>query len=215
MERSYALNQEQIETIPFENGDNPEHRDHFSRDCSDGVLLTTRAGTVGYDRTFMESFIRPGIGYGNWVSRTNYPLSGIVPYDEATMFLYVSRGYWQNTWHIERLALRTDGFASLNAPWSGGTATTKLFVFEGSELEINYRTGAAGYVRIELLDEDGYVVPGFQADMCERMTGNEIKRIVRWRSDVHPDYALANYAGTPVRLRFHLKDADIFSFKFN
>ncbi|MFO7973829.1 MAG: hypothetical protein R6V12_04265, partial [Candidatus Hydrogenedentota bacterium] len=39
-------------------------------DCSDTVFMSTRGGNV-YDRTFMESFVRPGYGMENWTSRTN------------------------------------------------------------------------------------------------------------------------------------------------
>jgi hypothetical protein len=215
MEFANVLTEEQAKALPFETDDMEKIWRRYTQDSSDGVLLTTRAGTTVYDRTFMETFIRPGPHPGDWVTRTNYPLRGIIPYDETTMFMYVSRRYLQHEWHIERLALRTDGFASLSAPWKGGIATTKPFTYEGGELEINYRTGASGCVRVELLDEDGAVIPGFQADMCERIIGNEIKRTVRWRSDIYKDYDLKNFAGTPVRLRFYLKDADVFSFKFN
>ena len=50
----------------------------------------------------------------------------------------------QPTWHIERLLMRTDGFASVSVTWAGGEMVTKPLTFAGQELEINYRTGAAG-----------------------------------------------------------------------
>lgn len=34
---------------------------HF-KDCSDGVLLTSHAGSTEYDRMFMETVFRPGLG---------------------------------------------------------------------------------------------------------------------------------------------------------
>ena len=34
-------------------------------DCSDGVLMTTRAGSTKFDRTFREAFVRPGPGDAN------------------------------------------------------------------------------------------------------------------------------------------------------
>lgn len=215
VEFSRVLSEEQAKSLKLETNDFDRIWRRYTQDNSDGILLTTRAGTNVYDRTFMETFIRPGPYYGDWVGRTNYPLLGIIPYNEETMFMYVSRRYLQNDWYIERLALRTDGFASLSAPWKGGVATTKPFIYEGSELEINYRTGASGYVKVELLDADGNVIPGFHAEMCDRIIGNEIKRIVTWRSDLYPEYNLKHFAGTPVRLRFYMKDADLFSFKFN
>lgn len=60
----------------------------FFRDCSDAVLLTTRPGSTVYDRTFMETFIRPGLGDSKWVSRTNFPLTGIPPAGEERIHLF-------------------------------------------------------------------------------------------------------------------------------
>ena len=179
-------------------------------DCSDGVLLSTRAGSAVYDRTFMEAYVRPGLGYSNWVTRTNYPFSGVFQIDENTMSFYVWRDYMQTTWYVQRMALRTDGFASLSAPWDGGCAITKPFTYTGNILEINYRTSAAGYIRVELTDEDGNILPGFAAQTCEEIIGDEISRQVRWASG----YPLSRWENKPVRLRFIMKDADIFSFRF-
>jgi hypothetical protein len=182
----------------------------YFKDCSDGVLLTARSGTSEYDRTFLETFIRPGPGDSNWTSRTNYPLTGILPAGPGHMQLFVARNYMQPTWHIERLLMRTDGFASVSAPWSGGELLTKPLTFTGGELEINYRTGAAGSVRIEIQDPDGMPLAGFTAADCPVIIGDEIERVVAWKagSDV------ASLAGKPVRLRFILADADLFSFRF-
>lgn len=47
------------------------------RDCSDAAFMTARGGTL-YDRTLMGVFVRPGPDTLNWVSRTNYPLQGVV-----------------------------------------------------------------------------------------------------------------------------------------
>ncbi len=49
----------------------------YFQDTSDAVLMTTRGGHV-YDRTFLEGFLKPGIGPRNWVSRTNYPALNVV-----------------------------------------------------------------------------------------------------------------------------------------
>jgi hypothetical protein len=182
----------------------------YHKDCSDGVLLSSRAGSTAYDRTFMETFVRPGLGDSNWVSRTNYPLTGILPAGPGTMQMFVTRGYMQDSWHIERLMLRTDGFASVSAPWAGGEMLTKPLTFTGSRLEINYRTGAAGGVKVEVQDLDGTPLAGFTAADCPEIIGDEIDRVVAWKSG--PD--VGSLAGRPVRLRFILADADLFSFRF-
>ncbi len=182
----------------------------YYKDCSDGVLLTSRAGSTVYDRTFMETFIRPGLGCGHWVSRTNYPVTGILPAGADRIQTFVTRYYMQDTWHIERLLLRTDGFASVSAPWAGGEMVTRPFTFTGKELEINYRTGAPGFVRVEIQDAVGAPIPGHTLDDCPEIIGDEIARIVAWKggSDV------SRLAGRPVRLRLAMKDADLFALCF-
>jgi hypothetical protein len=126
------------------------------------------------------------------------------------MQLFVARQYMQPTWHIERLLLRTDGFASASAPWAGGEMVTKPLTFTGKALEINYRTSAAGSVRVEIRDADGKPLAGFAAADCPEIIGDEIERVVAWQAG--PD--VGSLAGRPVRLRFVLADADLFSFRF-
>jgi len=182
----------------------------FFKDCSDVVLLTSRAGSTVYDRTFMETFIRPGLGAENWVSRTNYPLTGILAAGPDRIQMFVSRHYMQDSWHIERLLLRTDGFASVSAPWAGGEMVTNPVTFTGKSLEINYRTGAPGFVRVELQDTAGTPIPGYTLDDCPEIIGDEIARTVAWTHG--PD--LSRLAGQAVRLRFVMKDADLFAIQF-
>jgi len=184
--------------------------EHAYNDCSDAVLLTSRAGTTRYDRTFMESFVHPGPGPGNWVTRSNYPVTGLLPSGPNQMMFFVTRQYLLDSWHIERLLLRTDGFASVSAPWAGGEMATKPFTFTGTKLEINYRTGAPGFVQVEIQAADGTPLPGFSLNDCPEIIGDEIARVVRWEqgSDV------GRLAGQAVRLRFVMKDADLYSLRF-
>ena len=182
---------------------------HFN-DCADAVLLTSRAGSNQYDRTFMETFIRPGPGASNWVSRTNYPATGILPCGTDRMMMFVSRHYLQSSWHVERLLLRTDGFASVTAPWRGGEMLTKPLIFSGKELVINYRTSAPGFVRVELQDAGGQPIPGYTLDDCPEIIGDEVERSVAWKQG--PD--VSRLAGQPVRLRFVMKDSDLFALRF-
>lgn len=97
----------------------------YSNDCSDIVLLSSR-GEASYDRTFMESLLRPGLGQENWVSRSNYAARGIVPISPSEMSIYVGKNYGQPTAFMERYRLRTDGFSSLHAGYDGGEVTTTL-----------------------------------------------------------------------------------------
>jgi len=182
----------------------------YYNDCSDAVLMSTRGGN-NYDRTFMESFIRPGVGLANWVSRSNYPALNVVQTSETEMSVYVNEEYAQPTAHIKRYSMRLDGLTSLSAPFKGGEIATKPFTFSGSDLEINYSTSAAGEIKIELQDEKGKPIPGFTLADCQTIIGNEIKRVVSWNKSED----LSKLSGKPIRLHIAIKDGDLYSLKFN
>ncbi len=181
----------------------------YYKDCSDAVLMTSRGGNV-YDRTFMESYIRPGIGLRNWVSRSNYPVLNVVQTGPDEMSVYVNEDYAQPTAHIKRYSMRLDGFSSLKADYKGGYVTTKPFTFSGKELEINYATSAAGSIRVEIQDQAGKPLEGYTLENCQEIIGNEIRRVVTWKgkSDV------SQLAGKVIRLRIFMKDSDLYSFRF-
>jgi hypothetical protein len=176
---------------------------------SDAVFMTTRGGSR-YDRTFMEAFIRPGPDPRDWVARDNTPALGIVPGTERELFLYRMAHYAQPTSHIARYSLRTDGFVSLHAPYEGGEVITRPFTFSGDTMEINFSTSAAGGIRVELQDSGGTPIPGFTLGECTEMIGDEIERIVRWRDGT----SVRRVAGSQVRLRVVMRDADFYAFRF-
>lgn len=178
-------------------------------DCSDGIFMITR-GDNRYDRTFMDGFLKPGVGHENWVSRTNYPALNVVPTGPAEMSFYANQNYGQPTAHLRRYSLRTDGFVALHGGYDGGEMVSRPLIFSGKVLEINFATSAAGSLEVELQDAAGQPIDGFGLADCQEQIGNEIDRVVSWNkgSDV------SALAGKPVRLRLVLKDADVFSFRF-
>ena len=177
---------------------------------SDSIFMTTRGGNH-YDRTFMEAFIRPGPGLEDWVARDNTPALGVVPANPREMFIYRMSHYAQPSSHMARYSLRTDGFVSVHAPYRGGELTTRPFTFTGAKLEINFVTSAAGGVRVEMQDESGKAVPGFAVADAPEMIGDEIDRVVSWAGGTD----VSSLAGKVVRLRFVLKDADLYSLRFH
>jgi hypothetical protein len=181
----------------------------YFKDCSDGVLLTTRGGNR-YERGFMEGFLAPGIGAENWTSRTNYPALNVVQTSPIEMSFYVLQNYAQPTIHLRRYSLRLDGFAAAVAPYSGGELITKPLTFKGARLEINFATSAAGGIRVEIQDAAGKPLPGFAlADSVETI-GNEIERAASWKGGAD----VSALAGRPVRLRFVMKDARLYALQF-
>ena len=176
---------------------------------SDAVLMTSRGGNR-YDRTFMEAFIRPGSTAQDWIARDNTPALGVVPGNDREMFIYRMSHYAQPTAHITRYSIRLDGFISVHASFNGGEVITKPFIFKGTELEINFATSAAGGFLVEIENADGQPVSGYSQDECPEFIGDEIEHVVQWKngSDV------GQLAGKPIRLRFVMKDADLYSFRF-
>jgi hypothetical protein len=181
----------------------------YGGDCSDNVFMTSRGGN-SYDRSFLEGFIRPGLGPENWTSRTNYPACGIVPTGKNEMSVFVQRNYGQPTGYLVRYPMRPDGFASVKAPYTGGEMVTKPLIFEGDTLLLNFATSAAGSMRVEVQNAEGKPFEGFTADQCDEFFGDFLDRPVQWKDGK----SLAELAGKAVRLRFIMKDADLYAIQF-
>lgn len=181
----------------------------YFKDCSDAVLLTSRGG-LNYERNFLDAFLRPGLGVENWVSRSNYPVLNVVPTGKNEISFYVVRNYGQPSIYIRRYTLRPDGFASVHAPYAGGEMVTKPFRFSGSKLLLNYSTSAPGGIRTEIQDASGAPVAGFSLADSVEMIGDQIERAATWKSGTD----VSRLAGTTVRLRFAMKDADLFALRF-
>jgi hypothetical protein len=158
----------------------------------------------------MESFIRPGLNRQAWGARSNLPGLGVVQTGPAEMSLYLTTYHTMRDYHMRRYSLRLDGFASVNAPFSGGTLLTKPMVFSGGRLVLNYSTSSVGHLRVEILDEAGKPLPGFSMNECDEIVGDEISRTVAWKTQSD----LSAFAGRPIRMRFEMKDADLYSLRF-
>ena len=190
--------------------------ERYGRALTEGLLMASRDG-VTFKR-WNEGFLRPGIerngtwNYGHqtiaWHPvETRGTLEGAP--DELSFFAVES--YWTgNSDLLRRYTLRLDGFVSVNAPMSGGELITRPITFTGNQLWLNLATSAAGSVQVELQDQAGKPVPGYSIDDCEELFGDTLDRTVIWKSN--PD--LATIVGRTVRLRFVLRDADVFSFQF-
>jgi hypothetical protein len=189
----------------------------YGTTVTDAAFMTSRDG-VTFHR-WGEAFIRPGPATKDtWVYGDNFVFWGMIPTkwhlegapDEIS--LYATEGYWEGTFtSFRRYTLRVDGFVSAQAPLSGGEVVTKPLTFNGSQLEINFSTSAAGSMRVELQDAEGRPIPGFALTDCHLQYGDELDRTISWKSGAD----VSKLAGKPVRLRFELKDADLYSFQFS
>lgn len=171
---------------------------------TDILLMTTHAGSSTYDREFTEAFIRPGLDAARWASRANYVAQNIVPTSESEISIYNSRSG-------RRYTLRTDGFVSARAGAEPGELLTRTLTYSGSQLVINASTSAAGFIKVEVQDAAGKPIPGFALTDCQTFVGDQIQHIIQWQ----PGSQLpSTQAAQPIRLRFQMQEADLYSFQF-
>ncbi|MDF9798925.1 hypothetical protein OKW21_004188 [Catalinimonas alkaloidigena] len=174
---------------------------------SDAVLMTSRGGNK-YDRKYLTSFVRPGKDQRNWAARSNMPAMGVIPTGEREMSFFVIRAYGTPDVYLERMVLRKDGFASLHADFEEGSAISKPLILKGDILKANYSTSTKGYVKVVILDEKGNEVPGYgEADAIPAI-GDQIDGTLSWQSGK----TLQALGGKKVRIKFIIKDADLYSF---
>ncbi len=188
--------------------------DHQHPGVSDGVFMTSRDG-VHFHR-WQSALLRPGLQPSRWVNRNNMIAWGMIetksdlPGAPNEISIYSTEGYYVGPEFLRRHTIRLDGFVSVSAGYDGGEMTTKPITFSGQRLVMNFSTSAAGSIRVELQDAAGKVVPGFALADCPDIFGDEIERVVQWKGGDD----LSKLAGQPVRLRFVLKDADVYAIRF-
>ena len=68
---------------------------------------------------------------------------------------------------------------------------------------LNFDGGAGGWLRVEVLDESGQAV-----QVSEAVMGNGVCKEVNWQEPI------GKLAGTPVRLRFEMRDARLYALQF-
>ena len=193
----------------------PEHP--AGNDISDAVFMSSRDG-LHFDRSFMEGWVRPGLDpqRESWIHGNTSPAWGILETAPGELSVYWIDHYYngidqtKSMPQLQRGTLRTDGFVSMHAGYSGGEFTTKPLTFAGRELVMNFSTSAVGSVRVEIQDQAGKPIPGFMLTDCPEIYGDAIEEVVRWQSGSD----VSALAGQVVRLRFVLKDVDLYSIRF-
>ncbi|MBN1343402.1 MAG: hypothetical protein JXQ73_12015 [Phycisphaerae bacterium] len=183
---------------------------------TEGLLMTSRDGLTF--KRWGEAFLRPGPERpGEWKYGDNYIAWHVVETDPflpgapRELSLYATEGYWTGTSsQLRRYTLRIDGFVSVNAPLSGGEFVTKPLTFTGAKLVLNFSTSVAGGICVEIQTPDGKPIDGYALADCSEVFGDAIDRLVTWKGGGD----VSKLAGKPVRLRFALKDADLYSLQF-
>jgi len=131
------------------------------------------------------------VGDEIWMYYTGYEeLHDLLPYKAA----------------IGLATLRKDGFASLDADEAPGEILTKPLADAADTLQVNYNA-RGGRLRVEVLDADHNVIPGYGRDDCEPLTGDAVCQDVVWRTK-----KTLPADRRPIRLRFLLEHVRLYSF---
>ena len=135
-----------------------------------------------------------------------------MPTAKDEISVYYSRHYRHPSSHMERGVLRVDGFVSVNARFESGELITGPLIFSGDILELNYETSGVGSIRVEVQDVAGKPITNYTLRDASEMYGDKIEGQVRWSSTTVG--RVQKLEGQPVRLRFVMKDAGLYSFRF-
>lgn len=143
-------------------------------------------------------------------NRSNYMTRGLLqlPGHDRELSVYATEAYYAGPGsRIRRFVYRLDGFVSVRAESAGGLLVTKPLTFAGTTLSLNIIS--QGDTRVELQGPDGQPLPGFGLNDCTPIRGDNVAHAVAWKGG-----SLKALAGKPVRVRFELREADLYSLQF-
>ncbi|MEZ4730438.1 MAG: hypothetical protein R3E79_25210 [Caldilineaceae bacterium] len=117
----------------------------------------------------------------------------------------VADAYFDDASALVRARLRLDGFVSLAAA-EQGTVTTQPFFPNGGRLWVNV-DAHGGELHAEVLDATtGHPLPGYRADEAQSLQGDHLRGRLGWTTTAQLP------STNPVRLRFHLRQAQLYAF---
>ena len=177
---------------------------------TDCVIMTSNDGFKFNRRD--EAFLTPGIeNRNNWWYGNCYMAYGMIETEAEEdcapneISMYTGENYRIKGVNFRRYTIRLDGFFSWNAPYRGGDILTKPLTVSGDEMSLNFATSALGGITVSVCDENGDVLDGYTS---YTIFGDTVDRPVEFEKP------LSALKGKTVRLRFGLKDAQLYSFVF-
>ena len=187
------------------------------RDVEINLQLTSSRDGLNWDRVADRATFLPAGDFGEWDPHfTTFSDVPIIFKDEM-WFYYGARRFKEEravsdskpktllpvTGATGLAKLRRDGFCSIGADCSGGSLTSIPLLLPEGDLHLNIKSDF-GAVRLEVLLEDGRPINGGHASMSVDSTYARVQ---------FPDaFNLTSFRSQPVRLRFHLENALLYSF---
>lgn len=164
-----------------------------------------------WDRPDRRGFITGSRVEGSWDRAYLHGAAGVfVVLNDQLVFPYMGTAGIAPSGHrgmytggsIGLATLRRDGFASMDAGALAGTLATRPVVFKGRHFFVNFNA-PQGELRVEALDAAGKVIAA-----SKPIAGDKTKQRVEWQHGGD----LGEFAGQPLRFRFHLTNGQLYAF---
>ena len=110
--------------------------------------------------------------------------------------------------HLCLAKIGVDRWVSLSAMAREGYVQTFPVFSTGSKLIVNGRCGKHGFIAAEISDNWNNVWADFSRDKCDVFTGDAVSHVFSWQGRTG-----VNMIPGIVKIKFHLRDAEIFSFR--
>lgn len=183
--------------------------EHSHDGVSDVVMMSSRDGHF-WNRVTADAFIPPGLDQDNWTDRSSMTATGIVRISEEEQAIYVSEHYRHEDNRLRRHGFPRDRYVALEAGDEPGECVTHPLTFRGNQLLVNCRTSAAGWLKVEIQDEQGEPMPGFAMDQALEWYGDELDGRIAWQEQKD----VASLEGKRIRLRVAMSQAKWYAFRF-
>ena len=177
--------------------------------------------------TFMAS--RDGVRFHRWLdavipetapkdrqgNRSNYMTWGLLelPARPDHYSVYATEAYYSGPDNrVRRFEYRKDGFVSVRGGKQGGQLITNPIRLGSlaERLTLNSTIDPGGSIRVSIEDTDGKPLPGFSAAECKPLPADTLNHTVAWKAGAD----ISSLKGRRIRLRFDIKQADVYAYQF-
>ena len=162
-------------------------------------------------RPTYESFMEVDTShYENWNYGNMQAVGGMPLVVQDKLYFYSSgrkrNGIWWDSGTSCGLAvLRRDGFVSLNAE-TEGTLLTETLTFDGSYFFVNAKVEEK--LEVEILDEAGYVIPGYERENCIPLSGDHTRGRIVWKQND----SVEKLKERKIKIKIYLKKGELYAF---
>jgi len=168
------------------------------------ILMTSRDGKTFH--RYAEPVIPRTAPKDRNHNRSNYMAWGMFPLPGKPneISVYATENYYEPTpGRVRRFVYRVDGFVAVRGGEQVGEMTTKPLRYKGNRLLLNYVVRTGGYLTVEAFNETGKIV-----GKSKSLGGEAVDATVAWEQN-------PKFSQGVVQLRFTLKNADVFSLRFD